>query len=174
MALSIAAIQGSVSDHHLYSLLAGELTRLLPDEEGNDLGDFLRRLSKIPRGFQAMAAMYQFDVSMALDDLGCHFNNWHHRGYIKKQIWALRELELTEQASILAEAFKTAQPYWDDLGGQGTLGAFKDWYYDSALENALDPLNLRLWALCSPNGKFEGMLGQWPRYARKYPERLVE
>ncbi|MBY0531065.1 MAG: hypothetical protein K2P86_03750 [Xanthobacteraceae bacterium] len=174
MTLSIATIQGSVSDYNLYSLLAGELSRRLPGEEGDDLDDFLKRLSKLPIGFQAMAAMYQLDVSMALDDLGCHFNNWHHRGYIKKQIWALQELELIEHASILAEAFKVAQLYWDDIGGYGKLGAFGDWYYDSALDKALGPLNVRMWALCSPNGKFEGMLGQWPQYARKYPERLQD
>jgi len=170
--LSVATILGSVSDHHLCTLLAGELSRLLPEEEGEDLDDFLKRLSKLPVGFQAMAAMYQLDVSMALDDFGCHFYNWHHRGYIEKQIWALRELELTEHAELLTGAFKIADAYWERIGSWKDFREFCSWYDNSTLDKALHPLNIKMWALCSQNDKFEGMLGQWPQYARKYPERL--
>lgn len=174
MALSIATIQGTVSDHHLETLIRGELNRLLPDKEGRDPGYFLKRLSKIPVGFQAMAVMYQLDVSMALDDLGCHFNNWHHRGYIEKQIWALRELELEPFADVLSRAYEIASPYWDEIGSYEDFGEFCAWYNKSELYKSLDPLNVEMWALCAPNDRFEGMLGQWPRYARKYPERLQD
>lgn len=172
--LSTDTIIGTVSDEELYALIARELSRRLPEEEGSDLSIFLERIKRIPVGFRAMAAMYQLDVSMALDDLGCHFYNWHHRGYIEKQIWALRELELNENADVLAEAYEIALPYWDQIGRHESFAAFCDWHNDSELDKALDPFNSRMWAVCSPNGKFEGMLGYWPRYARKYPERMQE
>ena len=171
MALSIATIEGSADDKHLYSLIAAELTRRLPGEEGDDLDEFLKRISILPIGFQAMAAMYQLDVSMTLDDLGCHFNNWHHRGYIEKQIWALRELELVEEADLLEQAYKLAQPHWHRIGDNETFG---DWYYNSDFAKQIDPLNDRFWQLCKPGETWDGMLGQWPRYARKYPERLQD
>lgn len=172
MTLSIATIEGSVSDEHLFSLIQGELSRLLPGEEGDDPGDFLRRLSQLPAGFQAMAAMYQLDVSMALDDFGCHFYNWHHRGYIEKQIWALRELQAQEEADLLAEAYRLAQPYWEQIEAHEDFAAFCAWYNQSRLHEALIPLNKKMWDLCSRPGRERGMLHYWMDYARKYPERL--
>jgi len=38
----------------------------------------------------AMAAMYQLDVSMTLDDLGWHFANRHQRGDCEETLWAFR------------------------------------------------------------------------------------
>ena len=58
-----------------------------------------------------MAAMYQLDVSLALDDLGWHFANWHHQAYSEETIWALQELETAEAAEIFAAAYVAAQPY---------------------------------------------------------------
>lgn len=174
MTLSIATIQGSVSDHNLYSLLAGELSRRLPGEEGDDLDDFLKRLSKLPIGFQAMAAMYQLDVSMALDDFGCHFYNWHNRGYIEKQIWALRELGAKEEADVLAKAYEIAKPYWDQIAAHESFEAFCEWYNASKLHDVLLPLNKEMWEMCARAGHEKGLLHYWTQYARKYPERLQD
>ena len=78
-------------DDALLKLLGGELTERLGPSEGDNLDEFLTRLSRIPVGLRAMAAVYQLDVSLTLDDLGWHFANWHHRGYSEATLWALGE-----------------------------------------------------------------------------------
>ena len=49
-----------------------------------------------------MAATFELDVSMALDDLGWHFGNWTHRGYCDETLHGLRELEAGEYTEMFA------------------------------------------------------------------------
>jgi hypothetical protein len=51
-----------------------------------------------------MAATFELDVSMALDDLGWHFVNWTHRGFCDATLWGLRELEAGEYADMFVKA----------------------------------------------------------------------
>src|SRR6266702_1383528 len=113
MALTEERIRACASDEELFKVLSGELHRRLPDEEGDDLGPFVERLRRLPRGLRAMAAIYQLDVSMALDDLGWHFANWHHRPHCEETLRGLRELEAHEAVEIFSSAYALAQPYWD-------------------------------------------------------------
>jgi hypothetical protein len=39
--------------------------------------EFLVELRRLPPGLRAMAATYELDVSLTMDDLGWHFGNWH-------------------------------------------------------------------------------------------------
>ena len=172
MALTEERIRACASDEELFAALSAELHRRLPGEEGDDLDRFVERLRGLPRGLRAMAAIYQLDVSMALDDLGWHFANWHHRPYCDETLRGLRELEAQEAAEIFSSAYELAQPYWstiDELLAQG-FQRFTDWYDESALEEALDPLNRRMWDLCGPD---YGLMAYWLPYARKYPDRVV-
>jgi hypothetical protein len=73
MALTEERIRACASDEDLFQALSAELHRRLPDGEGDDLDLFVERLRGLPKGLRAMAAIYQLDVSMALDDLGWHF-----------------------------------------------------------------------------------------------------
>jgi hypothetical protein len=104
MALTELQIIESGDDEALFKLLSAELQRRLPDGEGDDLDAFLRTTRAMPTGLRAMAATYQLDVSLALDDLGWHFMNWLHRPYCEETAWALRELEAFAEAEIFAEA----------------------------------------------------------------------
>ncbi len=159
----------------MFKLLSAELQSRLPDGEGEDLDLFRARLRVLPTGLRAMAAMYQLDVSLALDDLGCHFYNWHHRGYCEETLWALRELEAHEAADIFALAYALAQPYWDKIGEFSDFDAFNAWYVDSDLDKALDPLNRRMWTLCDRvNASSDGLLRYWAPYARKYPHKVLQ
>ena len=153
-------------------LLAGELMLRLPDGEGPDLDLFLAHTRCMPIGLRAMAAIYQLDVSITLDDLGWHFANWHHRGYCEETIWALRELEAVEQADIFAKAYAAAQPYWDQVGAMVAydLEHFVKWYPDSEFEQATMPLTKRMWELQAIDN---GLLGLWGPYARKFPDRVA-
>lgn len=172
--LTEARIRASTSDEALFDLLSKELQRRLPEAEGDDLDLFLARTRSFPVGLRAMAATYQLDVSLALDDLGWHFANWHHHAYCKETIWALRELEAPEAANIFAEAYSRAQPHWDTLGAllEQESEAFVAWYPGSELDAATLPLTERLWDMY-PNETL-GLLGLWMPYARKYPERVVD
>jgi hypothetical protein len=109
---------------------------------------------------------------MALDDLGWHFANWHHRPYCEETLRGLQEVEAHEPAEIFSNAYTLVQPYWSTIGellAQG-FDKFVDWYPDSELEKILDPLNRRMWDLCAPT---YGLMAYWLTYARKYPEKVV-
>jgi hypothetical protein len=160
-------------DDALFKLLAAELTERLGSSEGDDLDEFLTRLSRIPVGLRAMAAVYQLDVSLTLDDLGWHFANWRHRGYSEQTLWALGELGAQEYAEIFAEAYQLVQPFWDEISAlcAQDFQDFVEWYSDSELDRLMLPLTKRMWDLQEVDG---GLLGFWSSYARKHPERVCK
>ena len=63
------------SDEELFALLGGELARQAPVARNSPL--FLPTIQTLPVGLRAMAATFELDVSLAMDDLGWHFGNWH-------------------------------------------------------------------------------------------------
>ena len=170
MALTEEHMRACKSDDELFRALSDELKRRLPPEE--DLDALVARLRGLPKGLRAMAAIYQLDVSMALDDLGWHFANWHHRPYHAETLRGLKELEAHGAAEIFSSAYALAQPYWDTIGEllAQDFDRFVEWYRGSGLETALDPLNERMWDLCKPK---YGLMDYWLSYARKYPEKVV-
>ncbi|PWT92318.1 MAG: hypothetical protein C5B56_02430 [Proteobacteria bacterium] len=172
MALTEDRIRACASDEELFKALSEELHRRLPGGEDEDLGQFVDRLRRLPKGLRAMAAIYQLDVSLSLDDLGWHFANWHHRSYCDETLHGLRELEAHEAAEIFSSAYALAQHYWDKIGEllAQDFDTFRGWYTGSELETALGPLNKRKWSLCAPQ---YGLMAYWLSYARKYPENLV-
>ncbi len=176
MPLTEARIRDCADDDELFKLLSEELQWRLPEAEGDDLDLFVERIRAVPIGLRAMAAIYQLDVSLCLDDLGWHFANWHHRPYCEETLWALRELEAFEEAEIFAEAYALAQPYWDKIGNllRKDFESFVKWYSDSELYKQLTPLNHRMWDLCKPADEWIGILKYWPSYARKYPHKVVQ
>ncbi|MDO8980014.1 MAG: hypothetical protein Q7V17_12365 [Afipia sp.] len=173
MTLTEVGIRECTTDDELFKLLSAELKRLLPYEEGFDLNEFLEETRTIPIGLRAMAAIYQLDVSLTLDDLGWHFANWHHHGYCEETAWALKELEAFEQAELFAKGYAVAQPWWDKIGEllAEDFSAFVAWYPDSALDRATMPLTRRMWDLQEID---YGLLGYWTRHARKYPHKVVQ
>jgi hypothetical protein len=116
-----------------------------------------------------MAATFELDVSMALDDLGWHFGNWTHRGYCDETLHGLRELEAGEYTEMFAKAYGWVQPYWDKILSLPP-GDFGDWYNSSDFEKATKPLSSRWWELQKIDG---GVFGCWTRYARKYPHKVM-
>lgn len=179
MQLTEARILACRTDEELFELLSEELRRQFPNGEGataEEFAAFLVRLRSLPVGLRAMASIYQLDVSLALDDLGWHFANWHNKAYCEETLRGLRELEAHEVADIFDAAYTHAQRYWERIGEllSEDFDRFVDWYLDSEFEKAMDPLTRRLWEICSTgDGKFEGLLKIWAPYARKYPHRVV-
>jgi hypothetical protein len=172
MSLTEARIRESTRDEDLFDLLSAELQSRLPNGEGADLDAFMVRLNLLPLGLQAMAATYQLDVSITLDDFGWHFANWHHRSYCDKTLWALRELEAYEQADLFEQAYAFTQQHWEIIGDlvKEDFDDFVEWYRDSALEKATMPLTRRMWELQEQD---HGLFGYWTRYARKYPHKVA-
>jgi hypothetical protein len=173
MALTETQILQCVSHDEVFKLLSSELKLRLPEDEGFGLDLFLERTRTIPIGLRAMAAIYQLDVSITLDDLGWHFANWHHRSYREETIWALSELEAFEQAEIFAQAYKLAGPWWDKIGKliAKDFQEFVEWYPHSPLDQRTMPLTRRMWQLQEIDG---GLLEYWPKYAKKYPHKVAE
>ena len=163
--LRIQDVRRAESDDAIFEMLGCELERLLPKGR-RACDEFVRELRRIPRGLRAMAATYELDVSLTLDDLGWHFGNWHHKGLAMETIEGLIELELPRLAEIFEFSFREAEKYWDELSFEDWM----DWYHTSPLEPALDALNWEVW----DNRETEGydIFAAWVRYARKYPERL--
>jgi hypothetical protein len=179
MALSEAEIAECTDDAELFELLGLELTELFPDGEGDtdaELDAFVARLATLPVGLRAMASIYQLDISLAQDDLGWHFANWHHKGYCDETLRGLRELEAQEAADIFEAAYRHAQKHWDKIGElvARDLDAFAAWYPDSTFEEATMPLTRQLWEMYGEgSGRENGLLDLWVPYARKWPGRVA-
>jgi hypothetical protein len=134
----------------------------------------VERLPTLPPGLRAMAATHELDVSMALDDLGWHFGNWPDLDMARETALGLRELGATEAAEIFEAALEIVRPRWDELAtaAAGEGDAWIDWYNNRGLQEALDPLNDRMWKLLEP---LEWRLMQyWIEYARKFPHRVTQ
>jgi hypothetical protein len=161
--ISIDLVDSS-SDEELLRLLFKELQTRTPVNHGSD--GFVSEIQKLPPGLRAMAATYELDVSLAMDDLGWHFGNWHNQVFAEETARGLHELGAAELAKVFRQAFAIAKEYWDELGSESWM----DWYHGSPLEKAVTPLNKQAWALQS--GSEQGILKYWVDYARHYPERI--
>ncbi|MGL4513232.1 MAG: DMP19 family protein [Lacipirellulaceae bacterium] len=157
-------VAATSSDDDLFQLLGRELERRLPNgRQATD--EFVQELRSLPLRLRSMAATFELDVSLTMDDLGWHFGNWHHEGLAEETALGLEELGATRLAEIFREAFRQALVFWAPLGCDDWM----EWYHGSALEESVHALNTEAWALQNERG----ILELWPLYARKHPERLV-
>jgi hypothetical protein len=161
--LTLAAINSSSNDE-LFALLGKELEARLGRR--GSAGEFAAKIRNLPIGLRAMAATYELDVSLAMDDLGWHFGNWHDAALAEETCRGLEELGATELAEVFKEAFRLAIRYWSDLGARN----WSQWYHGSPLEKAMEPLNQRAWSILEDRKK--GIFSYWVEYARKHPERV--
>jgi hypothetical protein len=164
--MTIDDIEAATTDDELYDLIARELQSRLPPR--TPIEPFLAAIRSLPPGLRAMAATYELDVSITLDDLGWHFGNWHHEGLAEETIQALRELGSGRMAELVSDAFEAAQQFWSELGSPN----WHEWYVDSAFEKTVRQLNREAWSICDQLPK--GLFSYWLSYARQYPERLVD
>jgi hypothetical protein len=153
------------SDDELFKLLGKELAERISVK--TDSPEFVTEIQKLPIGLRAMAATYELDVSLVMDDLGWHFGNWHSTVLAEETIRGLDELGATELALIFKEAFQIVLRYWDELGAKD----WSNWYHDSFLEKEIKPLNKQAWEILET--KKDGIFEYWVNYARKYPERIA-
>jgi len=163
MSLTVEAIDSS-SDDELFSLIGKELQHRVPSKR--DSPEFLAEIRTLPPGLRAMAATYELDVSLALDDLGWHFGNWHSEELAEETSQGLEELGAHELAGLFRKAFELAKHYWTDLGAKN----WTQWYHGSAFEKSIAPLSEQAWSILKdkPNGIFK----YWVDYARRHPESV--
>ena len=154
----------SLNDEELLQHLTAELGRLHPFDHSSQ--EFILGLRTLPRGFRAMAATYELDVSLTLDDLGWHFGNWHDLGLAAETLNGLKELGADELAMTFGQALEIAQLYWDHLQRDD----WTSWYPESRLARSMEPLNQQAWKILE--GKKQGIFVSWVSYARKHAERL--
>ena len=166
-AITAATIAATSDDEHLFSLLGEELERHLPNGRSAS-GGFVEELKRLPPGLRAMAATYELDVSLALEDLGWHFGQWHHLELAEETAAGLVELGAEDLASVFREALWRARKVWDKLAQPN----WSEWYDRSPLQQELAPLNERAWALWREQPM--GIFSFWITYARRHPERLED
>lgn len=167
--LTLEAIIEAKSDDAIYNLLAAELLRLIGACSSETINEFLEQLPSLPIGLRSMAAVYDLDVSLTLDDLGWHFMNRYSLAFAHETLAGLKELE-TPHAKIFAQAITIASKNWDFIGSPN----FIEEYEDSPLYLELKPLNDQIWELqgfSDMPGK--SILEYWVPYAKKYPEKLI-
>src|SRR5262252_3789767 len=114
MGITIEAIDSS-SDDELFALLGKELEGRISAARGS--AEFVAQIRELPVGLRAMAATYELDVSLALDDLGWHFGNWHNEELARETARGLETLGARELADLFRQAFEIAKKYWTELGG---------------------------------------------------------
>lgn len=148
--------------------LIQELLKERIPESRTEQGPFVEKLKTLPPGLRAMAATHELDVSLAMDDLGYHFGNWHNLDLAHETLNGLKELDATELAEIFGAALELAQAYWDRLGSSDWM----EWYPDSELDLDLGELNEAAWELLDTQDL--GIMSYWTAYAERHPERLVE
>jgi hypothetical protein len=161
--LTLEAID-SCSNDELFSLLGKELERRISAARGSQ--EFVAEIRNLPIGLRAMAATYELDVSLALDDLGWHFGNWHNLDLAEETAQGLEELGAGELAKAFKEAFQLAKEYWTELGSENWMR----WYHGSPLEKAMEPLDKRACSILA--AKKNGIFEYWVDYARRHPERV--
>jgi hypothetical protein len=154
----------SSSDEQLFALLGEELERRVPADRNSP--EFLRQIGTLPIGLRAMAATYELDVSLALDDLGWHFGNWHSNELSEETATGLEELGATELAKIFRQAYQLAMQYWEELGSETWMG----WYHGSEFEHLVSPLDQRARSILDQEGG--NLFKYWVDYARRHPERI--
>src|SRR5947207_1772268 len=109
MTITLEAIDSS-SDDELFALLGKELENRISAERGS--AEFLSEIRGLPAGLRAMAATYELDVSLALDDLGWHFGNWHNADLAEETARGLELLGAEELSGLFRQAFQIAKNYW--------------------------------------------------------------
>jgi hypothetical protein len=175
MALTVAQIQAAKSDNELVRLLMAELNLLFPRELRKDPIVYLSKLQTAPQGLRAMAATFNLDVSMSLDDLAWHFVNHHDFNLYEETLRGLQELEAAEAAEIFAEAYSIMEPFWNELEAVASANNSEnvhDWLDKNGIQKRIDPLNKRLWNLLN-QWKDHGLMHYWIDYARKHPQQCV-
>jgi hypothetical protein len=161
--LTIESIDAS-SDDELVSLLGAELERGITAAWGSSA--FLAQIRNLPRGLRAMAATHELDVSLALDDLGWHFGNWHNEDLAEETAQGLEVLGASELATLFRQAFHLAKHYWTELGSEEWM----EWYHGSPFEKEAGPLTQAAWSILK--GQSNGILKYWVDYARRHPEEV--
>jgi len=173
MALTVEQIRVAKDDNALFELLSIELDQLLPEGVREEWSSYAPRLAKLPRGLRAMAGIYFFNTSMAMDDLAWHFTNQNDERELAETLNGLRELEMLEISGNFEKMWKFFKPHMNALQVLDLRGKERHkWLKEIGAQQLADPMNKEIWKYCEQNPDLR-LLTSWPSYARKYPERCV-
>jgi hypothetical protein len=160
------------TNEQVFERLARELEARIHTSRADTPG-FLQEIRTLPVGLRAMAATYELDVSITLDDLAWHFRNWYDHELAQETVAGLRELEAHEAADLFEQAYRLIAAKWEEFGryAEAEPAEYNAWVSSSGLEAAIKPLNQRMWELSEQQDP-QGLFGYWVSYARRYPDRI--
>jgi hypothetical protein len=152
--------------------LLEEIRNLLTAQvNANPYGDdsnFAQSIATLPCGLKAMAATHWLDISLTLDSITWHFENFGEAGLVKATEEGLRELGLEKLADCFAEAKDLMVPLLAQrVVGEG--GAY-ELLQKAGLKEQADEVNSRAWALDNLGPERSLIYESWIRYARRKPE----
>jgi hypothetical protein len=129
-------------------------------------GTLARQIRELPVGLRAMAATHHLDVSLTLDDIGWHFLNFGHPSHVEETEQGLRELGLSEIATMFHEAYALVQPHLAEIrrAGRDYYGTMERLGYMKQINRLTDRARAALGD--------QGIYRYWAVYARQHPERV--
>lgn len=163
-AIFLTTLLCSRDKERVFQALGKELSRRLPNGRRCS-GAFVDELRALPVGLRAMAATYELDVSVTLDDLGWHFGNWHNKALAALTHEGLLELGLVRHADVFSTAYHEVELVWELYEND-----LRSWYDGSVLEQALTPLNAEMWKINKGAGN---ILAAWAPYAKANIRRCM-
>jgi Rad3-related DNA helicase len=161
-------------DEDLYEIISSEMSNLMQDINFSDKKEYVKAIQSLPKLYWALGAIYDLDVSLALDDLGWHFGNHYSLELANETLKALKEIGADEEYEIFSEALEIVKKYWAELGDAlkpENIENFPDWYANSELEKRLEELNRRMWKIVPER---RSLLSYITNYARAHPESAAK
>ena len=164
VSLTAEMIFNASSDKALITLLGDELLRVIPMEVANGNYDNLAQyLKTLPVGLRSMAAVHRLDISLSLDSLVEHFENFPGQAYAEETILGLLELGLPKIAEQFENAIIAVKPFINHYRAQSLSQETK---------SQLTAITEIIWSELEHSG-ISSLLDSWPNYARKHPEKVV-
>ncbi len=134
---------------------------MFPPPVQGDLDLLLDAMTRAPKGLRSMAAIYELDVSMSLDDLAWHFLNHNDDRVLDETELGLQELEAAEPAEVFHAAREIVMPFLSEIRGKNWGNDNADEYLErTGIQAKIDPLNERIWENCKLQGNL-GLLQYW-------------
>lgn len=156
-------------DEALLEELQSILTERVKGDPYREDGGFAAGIAALPVGLRAMAATHWLDISLTLDSITWHFGNFGEPGLVAETEAGLRELGLCDLAAVFCDARDLMVPLFKERGPDEDPD---DLYARKGVQQQVEALDDRAWALDNLRGTRSVIYEAWVRYTRQHPDRV--